>query len=138
MAAPSTLTPALLLLVLPLPVAGQHDGHHNMQLDADGMVMNSNDSELPRGCSAISRDYKFAISASHDYASSAPGMIFGLSQHELRVEPCSRLRVTFTNQDEVRHQWMVHGLPKYLYPTGMFHLEANAGATVQGILIYVR
>jgi plastocyanin len=62
-------------------------------------------------------------------------MIFGMSQHEVRVAPCTRLTVTFVNRDQVRHQWMVHGLPKYLYPTGMFHLEANAGQRVEGTFI---
>ena len=58
-----------------------------------------------------------------------------MSEHELRVEPCSRLTVTFSNRDEIRHQWMVHGLPKYLYPGGMFHIEANGGETVTGTFI---
>ena len=31
----------------------------------------------------------------------------------------------FDNKDEIRHQWMIHGLPKYLYPKGMFHIEVN-------------
>jgi plastocyanin len=112
-----------------------HHGHHGMQMDGNGMVMNANRENLPRGCAEISRDYHFEISAGSECASNSPGMIFGMSQHELRVEPCSRVTVTFTNKDEVRHQWMVHGLPKYLYPTGMFHMEANAGATLTGTFI---
>jgi hypothetical protein len=35
----------------------------------------------------------------------------------------------------VRHQWMVHGLPRYLYPAGMFHIEAEGGATRIGTFI---
>ena len=112
-----------------------HRGHQGMRMDSDGMVMNANSAALPRGCEEISRDYAFEISAGSEFAANSPGMIFGMSQHELRVEPCSRLTVTFTNADEVRHQWMVHGLPKYLYPTGMFHIEANAGATLTGTFI---
>jgi plastocyanin len=100
-----------------------------------GMVMNQNSDQLPMGCEAISRDYSFSIEASIDYASDTPGMIFGMSEHELAVDPCSRVTVTFTNRDEVRHQWMVHGLPRYLYPGGMFHIEANGGATMTGTLI---
>ena len=30
---------------------------------------------------------------------------------------------------------MVHGLPRYLYPAGMFHLEAAGGETVTGTFI---
>ena len=124
----------LVLSLMCTSAVAQHS-HHGMQMDENGMVMNANTDTLPRGCAAISRDYQFEISAGSEFAVDRPGMIFGMSQHELRVEPCSRVTVRFTNTDEVRHQWMVHGLPKYLYPTGMFHLEANAGATVTGTFI---
>jgi plastocyanin len=100
-----------------------------------GMVMNQNSERLPQGCDAISRDYSFAIEASTQYAADTPGMIFGMNQHELVVEPCSRITVSFSNRDKVRHQWMVHGLPRYLYPGGMFHIEANGGAAMTGTFI---
>ena len=58
-----------------------------------------------------------------------------MSQHTVAVPGCTRLEVTFINRDEVRHQWMVHGLPKYLHPAGMFHLEAMAGRSVTGTFI---
>jgi plastocyanin len=124
----------LFLSLMCASVCAQH-AHHGMQMDENGMVMNANTDTLPRGCAVVSRDYQFEISAGSKFAVGRPGMIFGMSQHELRVQPCSRVTVSFTNTDEVRHQWMVHGLPKYLYPTGMFHLEANAGATVTGTFI---
>jgi hypothetical protein len=62
-------------------------------------------------------------------------MIFGMSQYEFAVNPCSRVTVTLVNEDDVRHQWMVHGLPKYLYPAGMFHIEASGGRTRTGTFI---
>jgi FtsP/CotA-like multicopper oxidase with cupredoxin domain len=108
--------------------------HHNMQVTSSGVVMNENKDKLPRDCDAISRDYEITIHGGRDYASK-PGMIFGLSEHEVRVEPCSRITVTFINDDDIRHQWMVHGLPKYLYPAGMFHIEANGGNTRTGTFI---
>jgi len=43
--------------------------------------------------------------------------------------------VTLVNDDRVRHQWMVHGLPRYLYPEGMFHLEANGPGQEKGTFI---
>ncbi len=106
-----------------------------MLMNDSGMVMNANTDTLPRGCEAISRDYEFFIEGGRAHADGAPGVIFGLSEHQLQVDPCSRLTVTFTNLDEVRHQWMVHGLPKYLYPGGMFHIEANGGASMTGTFI---
>ncbi|MFT5483956.1 MAG: plastocyanin [Halieaceae bacterium] len=117
--------------------AQNHDqhAHHNMTLNDDGMVMYANNDVLPRGCDAIGPDVELDISAGSRYATDAPGTIFGMSQHEVKVSPCTRLTVNFTNEDEVRHQWMVHGLPKYLYPAGMFHLEAMAGKTITGTFI---
>lgn len=113
----------------------EHQGHgakgghgaHNMTLDRTGMVMNSNVDKLPRDCQSINREYEFTVYAGREYAKEFPGSVFGLSQHEYQVEPCSRITVTFINKDDIRHQWMVHGLPKYLYPKGMFHLEAAGG-----------
>lgn len=106
-----------------------------MSIDPAGVVMNENHNELPRDCSQISRDYVLTINAGRKYASDVPGMIFGMSEHEIRVQPCSRIEITFDNEDSVRHQWMVHGLPKYLYPAGMFHIEASGGHSKTGTFI---
>jgi plastocyanin len=106
-----------------------------MALDADGVVMNENHEQLPRDCSSISREYTFTIHAGRSYAQDIPGMVFGMSEHEIRVLPCSRVEVTFVNEDEVRHQWMVHGLPNYLYPAGMFHIEVSGGHRKTGTFI---
>jgi len=108
---------------------------HSMVVEVDGAVMNQNFRQLPRGCSQISGDHTFTVSAGRSYAKTEPGMIFGMSQYEFAVNPCSRVTVTFVNEDDVRHQWMVHGLPKYLYPAGMFHIEASGGRTKTGTFI---
>ena len=115
----------------------QHAGHmrHNMTLDSSGMVMNSNSQTLPQDCTQIRRDYQFKVYAGTEFAADYPGTIYGMSQHEHHVEPCSRITITFINKDEVRHQWMIHGLPRYLYPGGMFHLEAAGGHTQTGTFI---
>jgi plastocyanin len=128
------ITVVTLFLLLAAAGYAQH-GHHGMRLDDAGMVMNENSDRLPRGCPEVSGDRELTVRAGTTYASRAPGQVFGLSQHEVKVEACERLHVTFVNEDQVRHQWMVHGLPKYLYPTGMFHLEANPGYTVSGTFI---
>jgi hypothetical protein len=127
--------------LLPLTAAAQADqpaaGHarHHAADPSGSVVMNENRDRLPRGCSEISRDYAFTIEAGRNYAADRPGILYGYSQNELAVEPCSRLEITFVNRDEVRHQWMVHGLPAYLYPAGMFHLEAPGGGRVRGSFI---
>lgn len=98
---------------------------HGMILDREGMVMNHNSDRLPEDCEAISETVDFEVRVGTKYA--LTGLTFGYSQHQWRVKPCAQVNVTFINEDQVRHQWMVHGLPKYLYPQGMFHLEVNGG-----------
>ena len=94
-----------------------HGEHcHNMILDDEGMVMNANHDRLPEDCSAISQDYEFKIQVGRRYTEGRPGVIYGYSEHEIHVAPCSRIKVKLINDDSVRHQWMVHGLPRYLYP----------------------
>jgi len=117
--------------------SADHTGHegHRMAVNQSGVVMNENHTVLPRGCTEISRDYNLTIHAGRKYAADVPGMIFGMSRYEVRAEPCSRITITFVNEDKVRHQWMVHGLPKYLYPAGMFHIEASGGQSMTGTFI---
>lgn len=125
------------VLFAPMLWSQEHDhhAHHNMSHDDNGMVMYENRDTLPRGCEGVTEDIDLTIKAGASYARNTPGATFGMSQHEVRAPGCSRLTVTFINEDEVRHQWMVHGLPKYLYPEGMFHLEAMAGKQVTGTFI---
>jgi plastocyanin len=134
------------MLLLPVVASSQpgtsqagvnHSGHgsHQMSVDPAGVVMNENYNTLPRDCSEISGDYALTIHAGRKYAKDVPGMIFGMSEHEIRVQPCSRIEITFVNEDAVRHQWMVHGLPRYLYPAGMFHIEASGGHSRTGTFI---
>ena len=106
-----------------------------MAIEVDGVVMNENYGTTPRDCSGISRDYAFTIHAGRKYAQDTRGVVFGMSRHEIRVVPCSRVEITFVNEDSVRHQWMVHGLPRYLYPAGMFHIEVAGGSSATGTFI---
>lgn len=108
---------------------------HSMSVDEFGVLMNNNMNTLPDDCATLGPDVAFTVHAGTKYAAAYPGNIFGLSEHEYRVEPCSRVTVTFINDDDVRHQWMLHGLPKYLYPQGMFHLEAAGGQQRKGTFI---
>jgi plastocyanin len=128
--------------LLPIPGSSQeeraaHSDHsmHRMSVESAGVVMNENLDTLPRDCSEISDDIAMTIHAGNKYARDIPGAIFGMSEHEVRVLPCSRVEITFVNEDRVRHQWMVHGLPKYLYPAGMFHIEASGGQSKTGTFI---
>lgn len=97
--------------------------HHNMHMDASGMVMNENTDELPRGCPRIAGEQHITVRAGTEFARDFKGTMFSYDQHEWSVEPCTKLTVTLINTDAVRHQWMLHGLPRYIYDQGMFSLE---------------
>lgn len=111
-----------------------HGGGHLMDMEG-GMVMGQNKDTLPPGCGRISGDEAITVRAGHKYAKDYPGTMFGFDKHEWRVKPCTRLTVTFINEDHVRHQWMMHGLPKFIYDKGMFHLEMTGPAKITGTLI---
>ena len=125
-----------LLLRGSLSLGQEADTHmHGATADAGGAVMHENTDMLPRDCEVISGDEEITVYAGREYAADYPDRVFGFSQHEYTVEPCSRITVTFINNDQVRHQWMVHGLPRYLYPGGMFHIEADGGERRTGVFI---
>jgi len=109
--------------------------HHQMDMDRAGMVMHENRTTLPRGCERINGERAITVRAGRRYAEQRPGSAFGMDKHSYTVPACSRVTVTFINEDEIRHQWMVHGLPTYLYPRGMFHIEAAGGHRKTGTFI---
>ena len=111
-----------------------HGDGHLMDM-AGGMVMGQNTDTLPGGCDSISETKEITVHAGHKYAEKFPGRMFAFDTQEFNFKPCTKLTVHFVNEDNVRHQWMMHGLPKYLYPKGMFHLEATGPAKISGTLI---
>ncbi|MEI6708091.1 MAG: copper oxidase [Methylococcales bacterium] len=111
-----------------------HGDGHLMDM-AGGMVMGQNTSTLPGGCDSISETKEITVRAGHKYAEKFPGRMYAFDTQEFNFKPCTKLTVHFINEDHVRHQWMMHGLPKYLYPKGMFHLEASGPSKISGTLI---
>jgi hypothetical protein len=135
----------LLLAIAVAPVYGKEiRDHKNMMnhgdghlMDMDGaMVMGQNTDTLPGGCDRIAATKEITVHAGHKYSEKFPGTMFAFDQQEYQFEPCTKLTVHFINDDDVRHQWMMHGLPKYLYPKGMFHLEVSGPGKVSGTLIF--
>jgi len=123
----------LSMCLFAVPILAQH--HHAMELNAKGMVMNENEGRLPDDCKLISAEYQFKIYAGVEYSNAFADKIYGYSDYELRVAPCAKVTVTLINSDAIRHQWMLHGLPRYIYDQGMFHLEAAGGEQVEGTFI---
>ena len=111
-----------------------HGDGHLMDMDG-GMVMGQNTDTLPGGCEKIAATKEITVHAGHKYSEKFPGTMFAFDQQEFQFEPCTKLTVHFVNEDDIRHQWMMHGLPKYLYPKGMFHLEVSGPGKVSGTLI---
>jgi plastocyanin/F0F1-type ATP synthase assembly protein I len=111
-----------------------HGDGHLMEMTG-GMVMGQNTDKLPGGCDKISETKEVTVHAGHKYAEKFPGRMYAFDTQEFNFKPCTKLTVTFVNEDSVRHQWMMHGLPKYLYPKGMFHLEVSGPAKISGTLI---
>ncbi len=112
-----------------------HGDGHFMDMDG-GMVMGQNTDVLPGGCDKISATKEITVHAGHKYSKKFPGTMFAFDTQEYQFEPCTKLTVHFVNDDSVRHQWMMHGLPKYLYPKGMFHLEVTGPGEISGTLIF--
>ncbi|ORU91037.1 MAG: hypothetical protein A6F72_00500 [Cycloclasticus sp. symbiont of Poecilosclerida sp. N] len=121
----------LILLVLPFA----NVSHATMRMGEWGMVMNENVKELPQGCTNIAGVKEITIKAGREYAKEFPGTIFGYSQHEFVLPKCTQINVKFINEDNIRHQFMIHGLPTYLHPQGMFHMELYAKGETQGSFI---
>jgi len=134
-----------LMLGAAAPLAAQeYEDHDKMLMDhgaghlmdmGGGMVMGQNTDTLPGGCDKISETKEITVHAGHKYAEKFPGRMFAFDTQEYQFKPCTKLTVHFINEDNIRHQWMMHGLPKYLYPKGMFHLEVSGPAKISGTLI---
>ncbi len=139
------LSAGALIFLFSAPVLAQeYEDHNKMLMDhgdghlmdmAGGMVMGQNANTLPGGCDSISETKEITVHAGHKYAEKFPGRMFAFDTQEFKFKPCTKLTVHFINDDNIRHQWMMHGLPKYLYPKGMFHLEVSGPAKISGTLI---
>jgi len=139
------LSVGVLIALFSAPVTAQeYEDHDSMLMDhgdghlmdmAGGMVMGQNADTLPGGCDSISETKEITVHAGHKYAEKFPGRMYAFDTQEFNFKPCTKLTVHFINEDNIRHQWMMHGLPKYLYPKGMFHLEASGPAKISGTLI---
>jgi len=118
------------------------DAHHHHHMDHDHimdhegtMIMGQNLDKLPSSCKSISEEVEITVRAGRKYAAKFPGTAFAFDQQQWHVKPCSKVTWHFINEDDIRHQFMMHGLPKYLYKYGMFHLEVTGPKTVSGTII---
>jgi FtsP/CotA-like multicopper oxidase with cupredoxin domain len=115
------------------PTGGGGGAEMRMQRSANGLVVNANTERLPPGCSDISGTREVTVRAGRRYASG--GNAFSFDRDQLQVAPCTRVRVTLVNEDSVRHQWMVHGLPRETYARGMFTVEVDGPGRLTGSFV---
>ncbi len=123
------------LLLLSVIESASAMNHGGMVMDEKGMIMNANSDNLPRDCTKISENVDITIRAGQKHALKFTGKMFAFDQQEWGVKPCAKINITFINDDQIRHQLMIHGLPGYLYPEGMFHLELYGEGQLQASLI---
>ena len=124
---------SLMLLIVNSSASAMN--HGRMLMDEKGMIMNANSDNLPRDCTKISENVDITIHAGQQNALKFTGKMFAFDQQEWNVKPCAKINITFINDDQIRHQLMIHGLPGYLYPEGMFHLELYGEGQLQASLI---
>lgn len=102
---------------------------------AASMVMGENTDELPPGCDSISGTENLTVEAGTEQAEQFPSKMYSYSDRQLQFEPCTKVNVTFINNDSIRHQWMVHGLPEETYDMEMFNLEVTGPGKETGTFI---
>ncbi len=128
------ITTTLFLLTLQANQVEAMD-HGGMIMDEKGMIMNDNNDRLPSDCPKISENVDITIRAGQKHALKFNGKMFAFDKQEWDVKPCAKINITFINDDQIRHQLMIHGLPGYLYPQGMFHLELYGQGELKASLI---
>jgi len=114
-----------LMLALGMPALHAQAGMEGMVMDETGMIMNYNNDKIPRDCPKIAGDVDITVHGGHEYAKKFNGSMYAFDQQQWDVAPCSRINLTFINDDKIRHQFMIHDLPGYIYPKGMFTIEVN-------------
>jgi plastocyanin len=112
---------------------GMNHGSMDMQMVENGMVVNGNAEQLPAGCETLAGERSVTVRGGVEYSDG--GEMFSFERDRLEVDPCTRVTVTFVNDDNIRHQWMVHGLPTESYPMGMFNIEVNGPGSATGSFV---
>lgn len=102
---------------------------------AGNMVMGQNTDELPPRCGEITGWENITVHGGTQYADQFPGTVFTYDDRIYEFDPCTKVTVTFVNHDDVRHQWMVHGLPPATYDMSMFNIEVDGPGNETGTFI---
>ena len=109
------------------------DADPETTLVENGSVVNANPDALPPGCDAVDGERRLTVDAGREYADT--GDAFGYDLDTVTAPACTRLVVTLVNHDDVRHQWVVDGLPAETYPGGFVAIEVADRGSVTASLV---
>lgn len=109
------------------------DADPETRLVENGSVVNANSDSLPPGCEAVRGERRLTVDAGREYA--AAGEAFGYDLDTVTAPACTRLVVTLVNHDDVRHQWVVDGLPTDTYPGGYVAIEVADRGSVTAAFV---
>jgi hypothetical protein len=105
----------------------------DMRMVENGTVINGNRDALPPGCEEVAGDRSVTIHGGVAYAEG--GEMFSFDRDRVEFDRCTRVSLTLVNEDAIRHQWMLHGLPTAVYPMGMFNVEVDGPGSATGTFI---
>ncbi len=94
-------------------------------------VVHENTDDLPPGCDEIQDEVAFTVHGGRHHAEEFNGAVFTFDNRSWEVGPCTLVTITFVNDDDVRHQFMVHDT----YPNGFFQIELTGPAEETGSFI---
>ncbi|WP_143052150.1 cupredoxin domain-containing protein [Halobacterium jilantaiense] len=109
------------------------DAEPETRVVENGSVVNANGTVRPPGCEAIQGERRLTVDAGREYA--ADGDAFGYDLDSVTAPACTRLVVTLVNHDDVRHQWVVSGLPTATYPGGYVAIEVAHRGSVTAAFV---
>jgi hypothetical protein len=109
------------------------DAEPETRLVQNGSTVNANADSLPPGCDAVRGERRLTIDAGREYADA--GDAYGYDLDSVTVPACTRLVVTLVNHDDVRHQWVVDGLPTATYPGGYAGIEVAERGSVTAAIV---
>lgn len=96
-------------------------------------VTNENTDDLPPGCEELQGERSLTVHAGRMHAEQFNGVVFTFDERSWEIDPCTKVTVTFVNEDEIRHQFMVHGT--YPFDPGFFQIEVTGPGQDTGTYI---
>lgn len=123
----------VLMLALSVAIAPTTVGFGGVSFEGDKTgVVNENTETVPPGCDEVEGSETVTVRV----LSSGSGYpLYEYEPKTVEVGACTELELTLFNENRVRHQYVVRGLPEETYPGGYFGIETEGKAVQSGSLI---